>query len=348
VVRYRAAGLSLTPDNRIVVRNKVIAKLSRREVARSFMDPAPADMLAELVRQNLITEVQARLAQQVPVADDVTAEADSGGHTDNRPLVVILPSILALRDEIQDRRRYGSPIRVGAGGGIGTPAAALGAFMMGASYVVTGSINQACVEAGTSEQTRALLAQADMADVAMAPSADRFEWGSRVQVLKRGTMFAMRAQKLYDLYQAYDAIEEIPATERQNLEARVFQRPVAAIWEDTKAFFAERDPELIARAAADPKLKMALIFRWYLGLSSRWAAGGEKGRQLDYQIWCGPAMGAFNDWTRDTYLGEPAGRRVADVAQHMMDGAAFLFRVQTLRTQGLEIPESYCRYCPEP
>jgi PfaD family protein len=334
IVRYRAAGLGVSPDNQIEITNKVMAKLSRREVARQFMEPAPAAILSELVRQNAISERQAELARQVPMADDVTVEADSGGHTDNRPLVVIFPSILALRDEIQDQYQYSIPIRVGAAGGIGTPTAALAAFIMGAAYVVTGSINQACVEAGTSEHTRAVLAQADMADVAMAPSADRFELGGRVQVLKRGTMFAMRAQKLYDLYRAYDAIEEIPLEERQNLEKRIFQKPLEAVWEDTVAYFAERHPAVINRAAADPKIKMALMFRWYMGLSSRWATTGEKGREIDYQVWCGPAIGSFNDWTRGSYMAEPAGRRVADVARHIMRGAAFLYRIQNATREG--------------
>ncbi|MGE1076479.1 hypothetical protein ACQJ22_28560, partial [Pseudomonas fragariae (ex Marin et al. 2024)] len=74
------------------------------------------------------------------------------------------------------------------------------AFAMGAAYVCTGSINQACIEAGTSPQVKALLGRAKMDDVAMAPSADMFEIGSKVQVLKGGTMYAMRAQKLYNLY----------------------------------------------------------------------------------------------------------------------------------------------------
>ena len=87
-------------------------------------------------------------------------------------------------------------MRIGAAGGISTPESALAAYMMGAAYVGTGSINQACVESGASEHTRGLLAQADMADVAMAPSADMFEMGARVQVLKKGCFFPMRAQKL--------------------------------------------------------------------------------------------------------------------------------------------------------
>ena len=47
---------------------------------------------------------------------------------------------------------------------------------MGAAYVVTGSVNQACYEAGASEHTRRLLAQAEMADVTMAPAADMLRW----------------------------------------------------------------------------------------------------------------------------------------------------------------------------
>ena len=35
------------------------------------------------------------------MADDITVEADSGGHTDNRPLVLLLPTILELRDQFQ-------------------------------------------------------------------------------------------------------------------------------------------------------------------------------------------------------------------------------------------------------
>jgi hypothetical protein len=74
--------------------------------------------------------------------------------------------------------------------------------------------------------------------------------------------------------------------------------------------------------------------------------GGEKGREIDYQIWCGPAMGSFNDWTRGTYLAEPGNRRVADVARHIMTGAAFLFRVQNLRTLGLQLPAACSHYAP--
>ncbi len=335
VVWYRAAGLRRAGEGRIEIGNRVIAKISRREVATKFMQPAPAKLLQELVAEGRITAEQAEMAAQVPMADDVTVEADSGGHTDNRPLVCLIPSLIELRDEIQARYGYAVPVRVGAGGGIGTPAAVLGAFAMGAAYVVTGSVNHACVEAGTSDHVKKLLAQAEMADVMMAPAADMFELGVNLQVLKRGTLFPLRAKKLYELYQSYGAIEEMPAVERQKLEQQVFKRNLEGVWEECVEFFNRRDPEQIARAAGNPKRKMALIFRWYLGLATRWGITGEKGREMDYQIWCGPAMGAFNDWVRGTELEPPENRHVDEVGRRLMEGAAYLYRLQELRMQGV-------------
>jgi trans-AT polyketide synthase, acyltransferase and oxidoreductase domains len=348
IVYYRAAGLSLDGANQIQIRNKVIAKVSRREVAAKFLQPAPPKFLKELVAQGLITEQQATLAEQVPMADDITVEADSGGHTDNRPLVCLLPSLIALRDEIQAKYDYENPVRVGVAGGIGTPHSALAAFMMGAAYVVTGSINQSCIESATSEHAKQLLAQAEMPDVMMAPAADMFEMGVKLQVLKRGTLFPVRAQKLYELYKSYDSIEAIPPKEREQIEKQIFRKNLDEIWDETAAFFIERDPEQLERAIANPKRKMALIFRWYLGLSSRWSNIGEPGREIDYQIWCGPAMGSFNDWVRGSYLAESQNRRVADVADHIMTGAAFLYRLQNLSLQGLHLPAAYRQYYPVP
>jgi trans-AT polyketide synthase/acyltransferase/oxidoreductase domain-containing protein len=346
VVCYRVAGLSQNPDGTIRIRNRLIAKISRREVARRFLEPAPEPILAQLVSEKRITPEQASMAARVPMADDITAEADSGGHTDNRPLVSLLPSIISLRDDIQEERRYAVPVRVGAAGGIGTPHAAAAAFTMGAAYVVTGSVNQACVEAGASAHTRELLCQADMADMVMAPAADMFEMGVKLQVLRRGTFFPMRAQKLYDLYSRFDSIEEIPAAERVKLERQVFLKSLDDIWQETRAFFEERDPAQIAAAEENPKKKMALVFRWYLGLASRWSNTGDPDRRMDYQIWCGPCMGAFNAWVRGSGLEKVENRRVVDVAHHIMTGAAYLNRLSLLRSQGIDIPVAYDRYLP--
>jgi PfaD family protein len=346
IVQYRAAGLKQNKDGSIFISNRVIAKLSRPEVAVKFLQPAPSLILDKLVSEQKITQEQADLALRVPMADDITVEGDSGGHTDNRPLVCLLPTMIALRDQIQEKNNYAEQVRIGAGGGISTPASVLGAFMMGAAFVVTGSINQACVEAGASAYTRKLLAEAGMADVAMAPSADMFEMGVKVQVLKRGTLFPMRALKLYELYNRYDSIDQIPSDERLKLEKQVFQRELEAVWQDTVNFFTERDPVQIERANNNPKRKMALIFRWYLGLSSRWSNIGEPAREMDYQIWCGPSIGSFNDWTRSTYLSEPENRRVVDVTLHLFTGAAYQYRNQLLKLNGFQVPAKFEQYYP--
>lgn len=346
LVRYRAAGLSRLPDGSARIGNRVIAKISRREVAAQFLSPAPDEILNALHEQGEITSDQAAMARTLPMADDITVEADSGGHTDNRPMVGLIPSLLTLRDELQQKYQFDTPVRIGAAGGIATPHAALAAFMMGAAFVATGSINQACVEAGASEHTRNLLAQAGMADIAMSPASDMFEMGVKVQVLRRGTMFAQRASRLYDLYSRYDTWEDIPLTERQKLETTVFRRSYADIWSDTARFLAERDPRQVERAGKDARHQMALVFRWYLGLSSRWANSGEKGREMDYQIWCGPAMGSFNEWARGSCLAEPANRRVVDISRHLLRGAAYLARVRMLTLQGVGFSRQLETYRP--
>ena len=346
LVYYRVAGLAQNPDGSIRINHRIIAKLSRREVASLFLHSAPEDILTRLIEEGKITHQQAQLARRVPMADDITVEADSGGHTDNRPLVCLIPGVVALRDEIQEKLGYPNEVRIGAGGGISTPEAALAAFMMGAAYVVTGSVNQACIEAGTSEHTRKLLAQAGMADVAMAPASDMFEMGVRVQVLKRGTLFPMRAQRLWEIYDAYPRWEDVPQPEREKLERTIFKQDFETIWQGTEAFFKDRDPRQVERANRDPHHKMALVFRWYLGLSSRWSNSGEKGREMDYQIWCGPAMGAFNDWVRGSYLEDPDNRSVVDVALNILNGAAYLTRVRMAQLMGLHLSAGLQSYRP--
>ena len=338
IVKYRAVGLSLDANGEIIIANKVIGKVSRKEVAERFMSPAPIKFLDKLLTSGKITQQQHELAQKVPMADDITVEADSGGHTDNRPLVVLFPIILQLRDEIQKKNQYKKQIRVGAAGGIGTPSSALAAFSMGAAYVVTGSINQACVESGTSDAVKELLAKVASTDVTMAPASDMFELGVELQVLKRGTLFGAKAKKLYEIYTRYESIDDIPAEERQKLELKTFKMTLEKVWEGCVSFFMERDPEQIENAKGNPKRKMALIFRWYLGLSSNWANAGTPDRIMDYQIWCGPAMGAFNEWVKNSYLSQAKNRKVANVATHILEGAAYLHRINTIKNQGVDLP----------
>jgi PfaD family protein len=348
IVRYAYTGLGVAPDGRITRRNYVFAKISRPEVARHFLEPAPAELLDALVAAGKLTAEEGQLARQLPVAEDFTVESDSGGHTDNRPLTALLPTILSLRNEVASARGYRRPIRVGAAGGIGTPGAVAAAFALGASYVMTGSINQACVESGLDADGKQMLAEAGLADVVMAPAADMFELGVEVQVLKRGTFFGARAKRLYELYRAYDSLDALPAPEKARLEKDILRVSVADAWRDTCKFWQERDPREIEKAEADPKHKMALVFRSYLGQSSRWAIAGVRDRRLDYQIWCGPAMGAFNAWTAGSFLAEPESRSVVQVARNLLEGAAVVMRAQQLRSFGVPVPPAAFDFRPRP
>lgn len=341
VVRYRLAGIRALPDGRIDVPNKVFAKISRPEVAERFLRPAPASILKELRQKGAITDEQLKLARLIPLADDLTAEADSGGHTDRRPLLVLLPILQRLRDRVSEEEGYDARRlrpRVGAAGGIGTPAAVWAAFAMGADYVLTGSVNQAALEAGTSTVAKEMLAEATFTDVTTGPAPDMFEIGAQVQVLGRGTMYAQRAQRLFELYRTYGAIEEIPAADRQKVEKQIFRRSLDDVWAETAAYWKARDPRQLARAEADPRHKMALVFRWYLGMTSRWARTGDDDRKRDYQMWCGPAMGGFNEWVAGSSLAPLERRSVVAIAQALLLGAVAHARVASARLQGLPVP----------
>jgi hypothetical protein len=91
---------------------------------------------------------------------------------------------------------------------------------------------------------------------------------------------------------------------------------------------------------------MALVFRWYLGLSSRWANAGEPTRKVDYQVWCGPAMGAFNEWARGSFLEKASNRRIVTVARNLLHGACVLTRLHVLRCQGATVPAEWARVAP--
>ena len=346
VVLLSASGMTSAPGGRVRRARHLFAKVSRAEVARQFLSPAPAPLLDALVADGQLTRAEAELARRVPVAEDLTAEADSGGHTDNRPLAVLLPELLSLARSTAERHGYEVVPRVGAAGGLGTPAAVAAAFAMGAAFVLTGSINQAAVESGLSREGRRMLADATPSDVAMAPAADMFELGVKVQVLKRGTLFAPRASRLHEIYRRYSALAEVPATERAAIEGEILGRSIDEVWAETRAHFARHAPHEIERAEADGKHHMALVFRWYLFQGADWARSGEPARRSDYQIWCGPAMGAFNGWVAGSFLEPPEARDVAQIALNLLEGAVHVARAQTLRASGVMVPAAAFDFGP--
>ena len=310
LVKYRAKGL-----------NRIIAKVSRPEVAEQFLSPAPERIVNKLVEAGKITREEADSLKHLPMANDICVEADSGGHTDQGMPYALMPAMLKLRDEMMEKYNYSKPVRVGAAGGIGTPEAAAAAFILGADFILTGSINQCSVESGTSDAVKDLLQQINVQDTDYAPAGDMFELGAKVQVLKRGVFFPARANKLYELYRQYDSIDNIDEKTKKQLQERYFKRSFEEIYREVKSFYPTRE---IEKADQNPKHKMALIFRWYFGYGSRLALSGDQTDKVNYQVQCGPALGAFNQWVKGTPLEDWRNRHVDEMGKKMMQETAEL------------------------
>ncbi|MGV3270324.1 ACP S-malonyltransferase [Bacillus sp. CIS52] len=328
LVRFRAKGLKRGADGQVTARQRIIAKLSRPEVAEAFLSPAPDHMLQKLAAENKITAEEANLMREIPVAHDICVEADSGGHTDGGTAYSLMPAIVRLRDDMMKKYRYGKTVRIGAAGGIGTPEAAMAAFMLGADFIVTGSINQCTVEAATSIPVKDLLQQMNVQDTAYAPAGDMFESGSKVQVLKKGLFFPTRAAKLHELYQRHGSIEEIDEKTIRQIEEKYFKASVSSVYEKVKAHYSRED---ISKAERNPKQKMALIFKWYFRQSSASAIKGDPDAKVDYQIHCGPALGAFNQWVKGTELESWKNRHADGIGLRLMEETASLLN-QKLRS----------------
>ena len=321
LVRYRLTGLHRGADGRVRAGHRIVAKVSRPEVATAFLSPAPRRVVEALLSAGRITAEQAALAAELPMADDLTVEADSGGHTDGGVAYALMPAMLRLRDEMRLRHGYPHHVRIGAAGGIGTPEAAAAALVLGADYLVTGSINQCTVESGASDPVKTLLEQINVQDTDYAPAGDMFEAGSRVQVLRRGVFFPARANKLYALYKQHESLDDIDAATRRQLEQRYFKRTFDEVADLVRGY---RGTDEATWAAVSPKQRMLLVFKWYFAYSNQLALDGDEENVVDFQVHCGPALGAFNQWVKGTPLQDWRARHVDDLGDRLMTGTADL------------------------
>ncbi|MGW5564345.1 ACP S-malonyltransferase [Streptomyces tendae] len=323
LVLYRLSGAHRDGTGRAVAPNRLLAKVSRPEVATAFMEPPPQTLVRGLLAEGLLTAAEAEAGRALPLAGEVCAEADSAGHTDAAVAYTLMPATTGLRDRIVAERGYPDGIRVGAAGGLGAPESLAAAFVLGADFVVTGSVNQCTPQAGTSDAVKDLLAQADVQDTGYAPAGDMFEIGARVQVLRRGTLFAARANKLYQAYRQYDGLEAIDAKLRRTIEDGWFHRELEQVWKETREYYLRAGrPQEVERAEQDPRHRMALVFRWYFVHSTRMAMRGDPAERVNYQIHTGPAIGAFNRFAAGTALADWRNRHVDAVAEALMAGAA--------------------------
>lgn len=335
LVLYRIKGLKETSQG-LVIPNYVLAKISRPEIAELFMAPPPVEIVQALKKQEMITEEEARLSQKIPMSHDLCVEADSGGHTDRRIALTMIPTILRLKNKLENQYGYQKKIRIGAAGGIGTPEAAAAAFILGADFILTGSINQCTVEAGTSDIVKDLLQEMNVTDTAYVPAEDMFELGAQLQVFKKGVLFPARANKLYDLYKHYNSIDELDEATKNQLQNKYFKKSFEKVWEETRNYYQKELPDILIKAEQSPKQKMALLFRWYLVHTTRLALQGDTNELTDFQIHCGSALGAFNEWVKNTPLENWRNRHVDMIAEKLMVETANYLKERYLTFEGLK------------
>jgi trans-AT polyketide synthase/acyltransferase/oxidoreductase domain-containing protein len=219
-----------------------MAKISRPEVALQFLNPAPEKIVQKLLEAGKISALESQLAQKIPMCDSLCVECDSGGHTDNGMPYALVPTMIRLRDDVMKKMNYPKLIYVGTAGGIGTPEAVAASFLMGADFILTGSINQCSPQAGNSDMVKDMLAEANIQDCEMAPAGDMFEIGARVQVFRKGVFFPARANKLYELYKQYNSIEEIDAKTLEQIQ----KEEGDYVAEEIKGLLNNKNPKLLS------------------------------------------------------------------------------------------------------
>ncbi|MGA1791928.1 MAG: hypothetical protein ACMUIM_10605, partial [bacterium] len=180
------------------------------------------------------------------------------------------------------------------------------------------------VEAGISDNVKEMLQDINVQDTAYAPAGDMFELGAKVQVLRKGVFFPARANKLYELYRQYNSLDEIEEKTKKQIQEKYFRKSFEEVWEETKSFYSKVAPEEITKAEKSPKHKMALIFKWYFGRGTWLALNGIEDQKVDYQVQCGPALGAFNQWVKGTQLENWRNRHVDEIAEKLMEDTALL------------------------
>nr|WP_297936112.1 ACP S-malonyltransferase [uncultured Lachnoclostridium sp.] len=317
LIRYRLQGIHKNEYGEPCVKNKLIAKVSRPEIAKLFLAAPPAAQVEKLRVEGVITGEEAALAPYIRMADAITVEGDSGGHTDGASLLSLLPTLIRLRDEQQkENSQY---VFIGAAGGIGTPESAATAFMLGADYIQTGSINQCTVEASTSETVKNMLQSMNVQDTEHTPCGDLFEFGGKIQVLKKGVFFPARAKKLYELYSFYNSLEEIPANMRTQLEEKYFKKTIDAVLQEAKEHYRSKGIDM---ESFSTKKQMACVFKLYFSYSTALALKGDDKNKVNFQIHCGPALGAFNQWVKGTRLEDWRNRHVDEIGVELMESTA--------------------------
>lgn len=314
LVYYKIKGMKKLENGEVFFQNRILVKLSRPEVLRNFISPVPTRLIEELYAEGRITMHEAQLIKNHPTADDVCILTDPAGQTEQYSMISALPTMLEIRDEFKKKYDYSEYIHIGTGGEIGTPKAIAAAFLLGAEFVLTGSINQCTVEAQTSELVKDMLQKVEIQDTNIVMANDFSGLSIKANVLRKGTLYCARANKLYELYRTYNRLEEISPQEREHIENNYFKTSFSEI-------LGEMEDDNDTKTITSNKAQLMKVLRWYEKNACKWAIEGNKENKVNFLIYTSRSIGAFNNWVKWTELESWRNRHVDEIAIKLMKDA---------------------------
>jgi trans-AT polyketide synthase/acyltransferase/oxidoreductase domain-containing protein len=279
---------------------RLLVRVAGSDQAAAFLCPAPAGLVAQLVRSGELDEAEADEARRRPVATEICVQPEPDGGSTASLLMSVLRATREASGNGEGRRE---PVSVGVGG-IGTPEEVASALLLGADFLVTGAINACTPQARTCDAVKDLLATVTMADTVLAPSADLFRQGGREHMVRKATLFPVRAAHLYGLHLARVSPAELSPATRQVLESDYFGEPLDQV------------------TASEPR--PANLLGRYFDLGTEAALAGRADQQLNWYIPGGPEMGAFNNAAGRVGLADWRARDVDVVAERLTAAGAQL------------------------
>lgn len=316
LAKYKIKGLVRETDGTVHSNHKIIMKVGRPDIAALFMKEMPDSIIEKLLEKGEILPEEAELAHGIPLADDICVTGEQAGPTEHANIFSAFPIIQKLREESKMQRK--EDIHIGIAGGIGTPEAVRAAFLMGADFIMTGSVHLCTVESGMSKSGKDLLQAIDVQDTEFVPSLEMFELDAKWQVMKKGVFFPARMNNLYEIYRNCESFQKMDLKLREKLEKRYFNRTIASILAECKEEMTEQELQMMKY---NEKYEMALVFKWFMQHAMEAAIQGNETEKVNYCIKCSSALGSFNRWVKGTSFEKWENRHVDEVAIYLMKQA---------------------------
>lgn len=315
LVKYKVSGLFKDENGEISSSHRVIAKVTRPDIAELFLLPIPNDLLKKLRDAGEITEEQFHMGAEISVADDICVVGDQAGPTDNSNLLSCFPVIKQWKEENQKTNPWLSRCNLGVAGGIGTKDAVKAVFTLGADFILAGSVLLCTPESEISDSCKEVLKGLQVHDTQLLSSPDLFGLVTRQRVVRKGLFFPARANHLYELYRSNRGVGDLSVNEKRKLETKYFNYKIEDILRD---FNNQTNCDDRESSGQNEKSEMAILFKWYMEKAILSAKGGNQEERMNYCIKCSSALGALNQQLKGTALEDWKKRNVAKIVEFLM------------------------------